>query len=241
MIRQSRRLGLVFAFLWISSGLSFASSDVAKISPPAIAGEGQAETQPAKTKVDESKSGRKKFLETSIGGWKVAPGLAFKFGKGYDFSVGPKLNIRRELDSQKSLLFSASHLPVSFRDVDGGLKLTSYSLKFRNRIRPRFYYELGIGLNSFDPDSKTKAYVASQGGKIASENIVNESISLAYQVFNVKYSYRGNKRKLPFYFMVTWRETDDYEFGAEMGRAGDEFRGSRKGFSFRFYPMFRRF
>lgn len=227
MARSKFQIILTITFFLTISALAFASANDSSTESP--------DKEPAKN------SGRKKFLETSIGTWKISPGLAFKFGRGYDFSIGPKINLKKNLDSTKSIIFSAYYLPVRFRDIDAELKQTSFSFKFRNFFRPRFFFELGAGLNSFVPDSKTKAYVASRGGKISSENIMNASFSIAYQIYNVNYSYKQKKRKLPIYCMITYRESDSYEFGTEIGQAGDEFKSSRKGVSFRVFPLFRQF
>lgn len=203
----------------------------------------QATTEKRGTEADNSGADRKRFLEIRTGEWRIGPGLAFKFGKGYNFAVGPKLNIRRRLDDSKTINFSTQYLPLTFKDAstDGKLGVFSASANFRHYFRPRFFYELGVGINSFRPDSELKNHVAMHGAKIDEENILNGSFSLAYQLFHIPYSYKKKSRKILFYLKLTWREGDQYEFGTDIGNAGNEYRNGKSGLSIRLYPLLRRF
>lgn len=197
----------------------------------------------AAKKTNSGFGGRKRLLEMRVGSWGISPGLALKFGRGYDFSIGPKLNFRRSFSENRSLNLSTRYLPLSFSDVltDGKIKLFSVSSNFRNHFRPRFFYEIGLGLNSFRPDSVIRDYVTSQGGKIGGEDLLNGSISLAYQLFHIPFSYKKRRRKVLFYLKLTWREGEEYTYGADFGKAGTGYKSSRKGLSVSLHPMLRKF
>lgn len=186
---------------------------------------------------------KKRFLEVKLGEWRMNPGLAPKFGRGYNFLIGPKLSFRKNFDSTRKLTISTQYLPLSFRDIptDSKINLFSVSTTFQHNFQPRFFYQVGLGLNSFRTTRGIREFVNGQGGKIEDKNLLNGSFSLAYQLFKVPYSYKSQKRNVLFYLKLTWREGDKYEFGTNFGAAGSEYKNSRQGLSIRLYPMLRKF
>ncbi len=173
---------------------------------------------------------------------KIKPGVAFKFNKGYKFSIGPKVTYQKALGKNKTLNSNVSYLPLKFKDLDDSNKLdySQLQLKFTHHLSKKFFYTLGYDGNWFSPNSSLKQYVASRGGLIKSKFIHSASIALAQRVLKIDFSYKGRKRTIPFYLRATYRFADDYKYGTDLGDAGDEFR-IRNGFNLTIWPLLRRF
>jgi hypothetical protein len=120
------------------------------------------------------------------------------------------------------------------------LDYSRLQLRYTHHLSNKFFYTLGYNGNWFNPSDSLKQYVSSRGGLIKSELLHSASIAIAQRVLKIDFSFRGRKRTIPFYLKATYRFADDYKYGIDLGKAGDEFRIGN-GFNLSIWPLLRRF
>lgn len=195
-------------------------------------------------KIDErlERSDRERERQPETG-WKIKPGVTFRWKrKGMDWSIGPRLGLARQVSEQGRLTINASYLPIRYTELKSGSRVdyTRFDIGYRHFFTPRLFAGFGLALHRFNPDREFSEEIAARGGKARDGSITATALSIGQQVLKVDWSYRGKKRTLPFFLELTWQQAEDYQYGADLGLAGSEYK-IKSGYSLRFRPLTRKF
>ncbi|MDD3146970.1 MAG: hypothetical protein PHD82_06675 [Candidatus Riflebacteria bacterium] len=185
------------------------------------------------------KMGGQKSTGPSDFGWKFKPGATFRWKrKGMDWSVGPRLGMSKQITEYGKLTLNTSWLPLRYLDLKSGSRVDYSRLDagYRHFFNRKFFAGAGVAVHRFAPSAAFAEEIARLGGKSADETITTTSISLGHQIFKIGWSFKGKKRAWPFFFETTWQAADDYQYGADLGSAGSEYK-IKSGFSFRIRPL----
>ncbi len=175
--------------------------------------------------------------------WKFKPGLGFDMKrKGLNWSVGPRLGLAKRTSEHGQFSLNGEYVPIRFQDLSSGSRIeySRFDVGYRHYLNSRLYAGVGFTTHLFDPTADFEADIKKLGGTAKEKWMSTASVSMGQQVFRIDYSYRGRKRALPFFLVMTYQFADDYQYGANLGEAGSEYR-IRSGFSFRIRPLFRKF
>ncbi len=176
-------------------------------------------------------------------GWKIKPGLAFHWKRrGIDWSAGPRLGFSKQVSEAGRLSLNFSFLPLRYSELKSGSRVdyTRFDLGYRHFLNRKLYVGAGFGVHRFSPSEDFSQEVFSRGGKSEADTIKTASVSIGHQVFKVAWSYRGRKITWPFFLEASWQEAENYQYGADLGDAGREFK-IKSGFSLKLRPLSRKF
>ncbi len=176
-------------------------------------------------------------------GWKIKPGLAFHWKRrGIDWSVGPRLGFSKQISESGRLSLNFSFLPLRYSGLKSGSRVdyARFDLGYRHFINRKLYVGAGFGVHRFSPSEDFSGEVALRNGKSEMDTINTASISVGHQVFKISWSFRGRKVTWPFFLEASWQEAESYQYGADLGDAGSEFK-IKSGFSLKLRPLSRRF
>lgn len=194
-------------------------------------------------RMDQEKEKEKERDRQPDLGWKLRPGVAFRMKrKGMDWSIGPRLGLSKLLSSQGKLTLNGEYLPLKFSDLKSGSRIeySRFDVGYRHFFSPKMFAGIGYAWHRFSPSGAFREEVASRKGQSDPEVIQAASVSVGHQVFKVGWSFRGKKRVLPFFLELSYQEAEDFNYGADLGAAGSEFR-IKSGFSARLRPLTRKF
>lgn len=176
-------------------------------------------------------------------GWKLKPGVAFRMKrKGMDWAIGPRIMLSKQISKDGKLTFNGSYLPLKFSDLKSGSQVnySRFDIGYRHYLNAKLFAGFGYSLHKFSPSGELQEEVAARGGLISNQLISATSVSIGQQVFKIAWSYKGQQRIWPFFLELTYQFADDYEYGADLGEAGSQFK-IKSGLSFRIRPLTRKF
>ncbi len=176
-------------------------------------------------------------------GWKIKPGLAFHWKRrGIDWSAGPRLGVSKKVSENGRLSLNFSFLPLRYSELSSGSRVdyTRFDIGYRHFLNRKLYVGAGFGVHRFSPSEDFSGEVALRNGKSEADTINTASISVGHQVFKVAWSFRGRKVVWPFFVEASWQEAENYQYGADLGTAGTEFK-IKSGFSLKLRPLSRKF
>ena len=176
-------------------------------------------------------------------GWKIKPGLAFHWKRrGIDWSVGPRLGVSKKVSESGRISLNFSFLPLRYSELKSGSRVdyARFDLGYRHFLNRKLYVGAGFGVHRFSPSEDFSGEVALRNGKSEADTINTASISVGHQVFKIAWSFRGRKVIWPFFLEASWQEAESYQYGADLGDAGTEFR-VKSGFSLKLRPLSRKF